>query len=370
VNINRTVVAGAISTVLAVGLVGCGQVPKPPKPTASPSTPTPSSTSTSTPTPTPTLTPTGTPTSSPTGSSTPSGTPTSTPSVTPTTTPPVTSTGFYDFPNNQVDEWVQNNPNDGRMPAIRDGIANHPASLWVGGDWTSNGAAVKTMVEAAKAADKMPVVVLYNIPGRDCGGYSSGGAGSSAAYKTWATQVAGQIGNNPVTVIVEPDAIAQAVANGCQLDKTNLKHAVTELKKNPNAKVYLDAGNAYWPSNNTTLAAALTEAGVAQADGFALNTSNFNTNAESKTKGNAISALVGNKHYVIDTSRNGNGAAAGGAWCNPPGRAVGVPATTNTGSTLVDAYLWVKLAGESDGNCNGGPNAGQFSAALAYDLVD
>jgi len=73
---------------------------------------------------------------------------------------------------------------------------------------------------------------------------------------------------------------------------------------------------------------------------------------------------AGTTNFVIDTGRNGQGpwdsAAAGYAsaaiaqdWCNPPGRGLGIAPTTNTGSNaLVDAYLWVKVPGESDGSCN------------------
>ncbi|HEY5479090.1 MAG TPA: glycoside hydrolase family 6 protein, partial [Gaiellaceae bacterium] len=70
----------------------------------------------------------------------------------------------------------------------------------------------------------------------------------------------------------------------------------------------------------------------------------------------------GTTHFVIDTGRNGQGpwdysskystAAIAQDWCNPPGRGVGIPPTTNTGNALVDAYLWIKVPGESDGSCN------------------
>ena len=52
--------------------------------------------------------------------------------------------------------------------------------------------------------------------------------------------------------------------------------------------------------------------------------------------------------------------ASDGAWCNPPGRGLGTRPTTATGSVTVDAFLWIKLPGESDGPCNGGPAAGTF----------
>ena len=88
-------------------------------------------------------------------------------------------------------------------------------------------------------------------------------------------------------------------------------------------------------------------------------------------------------HFVIDTSRNGQGpfhAASyanppynqptsvittlnNGGWCNPPARGLGAPPTANTGVTLLDAYLWVKTPGQSDGTCDsaGGARAWDYS---------
>jgi Cellobiohydrolase A (1,4-beta-cellobiosidase A) len=87
------------------------------------------------------------------------------------------------------------------------------------------------------------------------------------------------------------------------------------------------------------------------------------------TYGTAISSSVGGKHFVIDTSRNGLGATADSQWCNPDGRALGTAATTTTGNSLVDAFLWLKRPGESDGTCNGGPNAGGWWADYALGLA-
>jgi len=101
-------------------------------------------------------------------------------------------------------------------------------------------------------------------------------------------------------------------------------------------------------------------------------------------------------HFVLDTSRNGQGPWAGpsspypgapaGAdpevWCNPPGRGVGARPTTETGQALIDAYLWIKVPGESDGQCYRGtagptdpergmvdPAAGQWFPEQARELI-
>ncbi len=81
-------------------------------------------------------------------------------------------------------------------------------------------------------------------------------------------------------------------------------------------------------------------------------------------------------HFVIDTSRNGQGpwvAPAGQYtdaqdWCNPPGRGLGARATTNTGAPLGDALLWVKVPGESDGTCTRGAPSG--SVDPEWGIVD
>jgi hypothetical protein len=54
---------------------------------------------------------------------------------------------------------------------------------------------------------------------------------------------------------------------------------------------------------------------------------------------------------------------ANGSWCNPPGSGAGKRPTTSTGDELVDAYLWIKTVGESDGQCNaaGGVRAWDYS---------
>jgi endoglucanase len=64
---------------------------------------------------------------------------------------------------------------------------------------------------------------------------------------------------------------------------------------------------------------------------------------------------------VIDTSRNGRGPWPPPAtypdpqdWCNPPDRGLGAEPSLETGQPLVAAYLWVKIPGESDGECTRG----------------
>ena len=89
--------------------------------------------------------------------------------------------------------------------------------------------------------------------------------------------------------------------------------------------------------------------------------SNFITTNTTVAYGTSLSALIGGKHFVIDTSRNGNGPTPDSQWCNPDGRALGQLPTLQTGITFADAYLWIKTPGESDGSC--GPQQAGTSPA-------
>lgn len=89
-------------------------------------------------------------------------------------------------------------------------------------------------------------------------------------------------------------------------------------------------------------------------DDPALNTSGINVRYA-----NMLGATPPTTHFVIDTSRNGLGPWQPSAgtypdpqnWCNPPDRGLGLRPTADTSITLLDAYLWVKIPGESDGEC-------------------
>ena len=106
------------------------------------------------------------------------------------------------------------------------------------------------------------------------------------------------------------------------------------------------------------MANRLSKANVSVARGFSLNVSNFERTSNSIDYGKDLASRVGNKHFIIDTARNGNG--PGDTWCNPSGRALGEKPTVSTADPAADAYLWIKRPGKSDGTCNGGPPAGQW----------
>jgi len=296
----------------------------------------------------------------------------------------------------------------------------------------------RTMAEAA-AERAVPVLVAYDIPGRDCAQYSAGGALSQAAYQAWISGFAQGIGKGQADVILEPDALGN-LPSDCGLPASSypftdaeriaeLQYAVGALEQDPGAHVYLDGTHSAWQSVGT-ITQRLLEAHVQDAQGFFLNVSNYQPTAElldygtwisdciamvtdssnpyygnpagcgsqyypatesdfstwtlttqwyAQNIGNAVAAT----HFVVDTSRNGDGpdsmqqyagapydqpasvvsTLAAGNWCNPPGSGLGLRPTARTGVPLLDAYLWVKTPGQSDGQCDsaGGARAWNYT---------
>jgi endoglucanase len=257
-------------------------------------------------------------------------------------------------------------------------IASQPTATWLTGGEDVE-ASVRALTKRAALAHQSALLVAYDVPGRDCSGYSAGGARSGLEYRAWISRLAAGIGGRRATVILEPDAIAQTLSRCLSASAVAeryalLSYAVTQLKAHRQATVYVDAGNIGWIRPAARLAGPLRRAGVARADGFALNVSNFYGSSDTTSYGRALAAVLGGAHFVIDTGRNGNGpdvhAADGPAWCNPPGRALGHQPTTDTGIAMVDAYLWIKQPGFSDGSCRPGePPAGgwwpEYALALA-----
>ncbi len=291
------------------------------------------------------------------------------PITTGTDTSSLVNSNFYVDPNSsaarQAASWRTTRPADASKMDV---LAAQPTAKWFG-NWSGDiQSAVSQYVSAAQSLGKVPVLVAYNVPQRDCGGYSSGG---TTDYTNWIGAFARGIGSAQAVVILEPDSLSLM---DC-LSSTDKDHryqllsgAVSILKSNSNTAVYLDAGHSQW-IDPIVMASRLQKANVAKANGFALNVSNFMTSADESNYGKQLSDQLGGKHFVVDTSRNGTGPTADNQWCNPWGRAIGSKPTSSTGNSLVDAYLWIKTPGESDGNCNGGPSAGSWWPDYALSLV-
>ncbi len=255
--------------------------------------------------------------------------------------------------------------------AQMDKLGAAPSARWIG-DWNVNVQAdVDAAVTTIARTGALPVFVAYNIPQRDCGGYSGGTTTTIDAYKAWIAAFANGVGSRRAAVVLEPDALAGMDCLSAADQQTRLSllsFAVQTLTAKGSIAVYLDAGHPRWQSA-PTMASRLVSAGVAMAQGFSLNVSNFLSTRDNVDYGTQISSLVGGKHFVIDTGRNGLGPTADYQWCNPAGRALGTRPTTQTGNALVDAFLWIKTPGESDGVCNGAPSAGTWMPEYALGLA-
>ncbi|GGL04191.1 glycoside hydrolase family 6 protein [Mangrovihabitans endophyticus] len=280
---------------------------------------------------------------------------------------------FYVDPDTSAARWVAANPGDPRAAVIRDRIAAVPQGRWFTQNNTATVAAeVDAFVGAAASAGKTPIMVVYNIPNRDCSGASSGGMPSHAAYRQWIDQVAAGLRDRPAAIILEPDVLplmTNCLSASQQAEVyASMAYAGKALKAGSSrAKVYFDAGHSAWLAPSE-MAARLVRSDIANsADGISVNVSNYRTTAESIPYVRSVLQAVGDSSLrgVIDTSRNGNG-PAGSEWCDPEGRAIGTPSTTVTADPIIDAYLWIKLPGEADG-CIAG--AGQFVPQRAYDLA-
>lgn len=376
------------------------------------------------------------------------------------------------MPKNSLDPNTQfyvPKPNQGATEQIAHLISSHntadanlirrmikrPRAVWfTAGTPESVEQNVNQTVERAVNQGTVPVLVAYNIPFRDCAQFSAGGATSVAEYKAWIDGFAAGIGNGKAVVILEPDGLgiipwykqfrgtpSQAGDyEWCRPPEANaataaddrfamMNYAVDALKAHPNVSVYLDGTHSAWLGSGDA-AHRLSQAGVARADGFFLNVSNYRldshlakygtwtskciafatnpsswglghfdwcasqyypaspndfstwgltdqwytANVESQTWWYSESLL---KHFVTDTSRNGQGPWTPPAgypdaqdWCNPPDRGIGVRPNANTGVALIDAYLWIKIPGESDGECTRGLGPGGSTVDPEWDLID
>ncbi|WP_033074187.1 glycoside hydrolase family 6 protein [Sphingopyxis sp. MWB1] len=218
-----------------------------------------------------------------------------------------------------------------------------------------------------------------------------------------------------------------------------LRGAVAILSALPKARIYLDGTGSSWLAPGE-IASRLIRADVARIAGFFLNVSNYESDARVASYARFVSDCIAlvteagldprqcpsqyspatfgdhatwtltdaaydrlfaraglardparQKRAVIDSSRNGQGSWTppqgkyrdAEVWCNPPGRGLGRRPTLTSDHPYVDAFLWIKVPGESDGECWRGtagpgdpergvkaPPAGQWFAAQARELIE
>jgi len=284
--------------------------------------------------------------------------------------------------------------------------------------WLDTAAKVPTMdtyladIKAKNAAGASPPImgafVVYDLPNRDCAALASNGEyqvadGGLAKYKKYVDSIAAIIKKYPETsiaLVIEPDSLGNLITNlnvpRCQEAQPayieGVEYAVKTLNF-ANVASYADAGHAGWLGWEANLAPAAkmfaeiyTGAGKpASFRGLATNVANYNgydtTVAPSYTQGNknyneklyinAIAPLLKangwDAHFIVDQGRSGvqpTAQQAWGDWCNVKGAGFGRAPTTNTGDALVDAIVWVKPGGESDGTSDS--SASRYDAHCGY----
>ncbi len=294
-----------------------------------------------------------------------------------TTTPPTISptsklfTGktLYLHPNQStIQKQTFEAQNDPRSNLISM-IANQPQAVWLTRGNDQDIQQVKDILTKTTSTN-LPVFVIYAIPNRDCKSYSAGGVANENIYLAWIKKLSEVLGSKQAIIIYEPDALPQI---NCltTLERTArlalIKESLKILSMQSTTSVYLDIGHPFWLTVDSAVN-TLKLAGIQYVRGFSLNVSNYFSTANNVSYGEKISAQLNNIPFVIDTSRNGNGPSTGNVWCNPSLRALGNVPTFVTSHPRVDAYLWIKHPGESDGSCNGGPRAGVWwlEQALGY----
>jgi cellulose 1,4-beta-cellobiosidase len=313
-------------------------------------------------------------------------------------------------------------------------VASIPVAVWLDtiarakrtSEWLDD--ALKQQTAGGKPV--VPVFVVYDLPNRDCNAEASNGelsvkdAGEARYQQEYIDMIAAQFqahASQRIVVVLEPDSLANVATNlaneKCavaeQVYRRGISYAIAKLSL-PNVFIYLDAAHAGWlgwPKNLKKSVGiykdVLTAAGGAERiRGFAVNVSNYDSvKAEDRRRpdpsyppadellyvkdlADALADVgITNKGFIVDTSRNGraNVRTAPGNWCNIKGAGLGERPRAAP-APLVDAFVWIKVPGQSDGTANqsaarfdpncasddatpGAPEAGEWFEPYLVDLV-
>ena len=313
-------------------------------------------------------------------------------------------------------------------------VQQYPTAVWL--DAIARVPKLKEwLAEAKRQQDAsgqptLTVVVLLNLPNRDCAANASAGelaveANGEARYRTeFVDPIAAELAahpDQPIVAILEPDSLANMTTNmaypkcaaSAQAYRNSIVYAIKRLAM-PHVSIYLDAAHAGWlgwDTNREKMAKVfrrtLDEAGGPHMiRGFATNVSNYTHLSNRDGAAMALTNPCPNEltyvkmfaetlgmygmpgmGFVIDTSRNGRGGIrkSWGSWCNVRGAGLGVRPVAEP-IRGIDAYFWIKPPGESDGVSDptqprydemcasrdavpGAPQAGEWFESYFLDLV-
>ncbi|PWW72536.1 Glycoside Hydrolase Family 6 protein [Tuber magnatum] len=260
-------------------------------------------------------------------------------------------------------------------------------------------------------------LVVYNLPDRDCSARASDGElkldqDGLSKYKQFVDSVAKELCTSKAeeltfAIVLEPDSLANLVTNmdvskcagAATAYKEGVAYAISKLQF-PNVHLYIDAGHCGWlgwdgnllPSAKLFAEVLELAAGNSttkcKVRGPATNVSNYNAYIanprENFTKGSNswdeshyVNSLAPHLEsvgfpakFIVDQGRAGKLGIRRewGQWCNVKNAGFGIRPSTNTGSALVDAFVWVKPGGESDGTSD--PKAARFDKMCVSPLAD
>ncbi|KAF3940865.1 Exoglucanase-6A [Dactylella cylindrospora] len=265
----------------------------------------------------------------------------------------------------------------------------------------------KAIQDSTRVQQTIPLVV-YNLPGRDCAALASAGELElgpdglnryKAEYIDPIVQIIRKYASLRYVIVLEPDSLANLVTNlhiekcaqAAAIYKAGVAYAISQFQ-DKNVAVYLDIGHSNWLGWNANLqptaqlfAEVRKWAGqrTNKFRGFVSNVSNYNA-YNSTTADNIYGPGPDNANwnewrffqsltpyfinfdlptkFLVDQSRSGqmNIRKSANSWCNIDGAGIGTRPTTVTGDCNVDAIVWVKPPGESDGTSD--PNAPRYDA--------
>ena len=232
---------------------------------------------------------------------------------------------------------------------------------------------------AVQSPGSVPLLATYRILHGLCG-HASDSPADAASYHDFITGFAQGIGSYRAVLFLEMDSIITMPClsgHGKALREHELSDAINILNANcPHLVIYLDAGAADALSARDA-AKYLRASGVANIQGFFLNSTHFDWTSHEIRYGQQISRMTGGKHFVINTGENGLGPQRPAdivhqgmeVLCNPRAGLGPLP-TASTGSRNVDMFAWTSNPGESGGRCGAGaPATGVYWPAYAKALV-
>ncbi len=270
---------------------------------------------------------------------------------------PLVGAKFYVNPFSDPARWVW------KYPLLK-AIADEPGAGRFGTfSWPNVQVSVQRYLAQASYLQPgtIPMLTTYRLVDGHCDHWTPTAA-DQRSYHNFIVDFAQGIGTYRAVLFLEQDSLITVGClspEGVSIRMHELRDAINILLADcPHIVIYLDAGAAdAIPAPET--ARLLLRAGVQKIQGFFLNATHFDWTLNEIHYGDAISRLIGGKHFTVTTGGNGQGplvpqnrAKQGNeVLCNPPGRGLGPKPTWNTGFPLVDAFEWIDNPGGSSGQC-------------------